>query len=151
MQSEKIDQIIPAFIKAKKAMGCGVETNKINPFFHSKYADLSAVLATIGDLGEFDLCFTQQFIPSENPKTVTLETVLYHSSGQWISSVLSTELMKNSPQDIGSAITYFRRYSLVSMFGLAQEDDDANSISKGNANVSQQSNAVRQCRPRSRS
>ena len=35
----------------------------------------------------------------------------------------------NDPQKLGSAITYYRRYTLQSLLGLQAEDDDANKAS----------------------
>ena len=53
-----------------------------------------------------------------------------HSSGQWIRSKVKLPLAKVDAQGVGSAITYGRRYGLSSMVGIAQFDDDANSIRK---------------------
>ena len=54
-----------------------------------------------------------------------LVTMLAHTSGQWLSSAY--ELPQGAtPQDMGKAITYGRRYSLAAMVGItAEEDDDA--------------------------
>ena len=38
--------------------------------------------------------------------------------------------IKNPAQEQGSALTYARRYSLLMAYGLATEDDDANSLRK---------------------
>ena len=96
-----------------------------NPFFKSKYADLAEVLRCIKEVAmKHGLSFTQ--MPSYEQNTVFVETMLMHSSGEWISSVCGSPAPKLDPQGIGSAITYLRRYSLASVFGLAQEDDDAN-------------------------
>ena len=65
--------------------------------------------------------------PSYEQGIVSVETVLMHSSGQWMSSVISAPISKLDAQSVGSAITYCRRYSLAAVAGIAQEDDDANS------------------------
>jgi hypothetical protein len=51
-------------------------------------------------------------------------TTLAHSSGQWISGEMPIVLSKTDPQSIGSALTYYRRYTLSAMIGIAPEDDD---------------------------
>lgn len=53
-----------------------------------------------------------------------LITTLLHTSGQYISSRLVLYSKDNSPQAIGSAITYARRYSLAAIVGVVTEDDD---------------------------
>jgi hypothetical protein len=54
----------------------------------------------------------------------TVETMLTHSSGQWVSSELSIPSAKNDAQSIGVALTYARRYGWSAICGLAQEDND---------------------------
>jgi hypothetical protein len=56
-----------------------------------------------------------------------VETVILHSSGQWLScGVIAVPVVKNDAQGYGSALTYARRYSLSAAFGVAPEDDDGN-------------------------
>ena len=57
----------------------------------------------------------------------SVETLISHSSGEWINSICHAPVSKQDAQGVGSAITYLRRYSLAAMCGIAQEDDDANS------------------------
>ena len=68
---------------------------------------------------------------------LSVETLVIHESGEWMSSVISCEINKvqnkngqieTDPQKIGSLISYLRRYSIASIFCLAQEDDDAESV-----------------------
>lgn len=54
-----------------------------------------------------------------------VETILLHTSGEFISSETRVEVAKvNDPQALGSAITYARRYGLQSLVALPAEDDD---------------------------
>lgn len=93
------------------------------------YADLAAVLDVARPLlVKNGLSVTQ--LPAEAAEgTVALESVLLHSSGEWISSVytMGVEKGKNlsAAQAVGSVITYARRYAMAAMLGIAQTDDDA--------------------------
>jgi hypothetical protein len=99
-----------------------------NPHFNSTYADLAEVIGRIRSLAaENDLTIVQA--PGMNGDFVTVDTMIMHSSGEWLSFISQTPTPKRDPQGVGSAITYLRRYSLAAAFGLAQEDDDANQAS----------------------
>jgi len=99
-----------------------------NPFCTSKYADLASVQsACMPHLTKNGLSVVQT-IKHEANETM-LVTILLHSSGQWMKSVAPVKPTKNDPQGLGSALTYMRRYSLASMVGVAQEDDDGNTAS----------------------
>jgi hypothetical protein len=61
---------------------------------------------------------------------VCVETILIHESGEELSfGKLFVPSSKNDAQGYGSALTYARRYSLMSACGLAPEDDDGNAAS----------------------
>ena len=98
-----------------------------NPFFHSKYADLSTVWDALHMFRTEGIVLTQS--PQESPDGyIVLDTQLTHAaSGQWMRSRLKMRVSKDDPQGYGSAITYARRYALGAMTGLVTEvDDDAN-------------------------
>jgi len=106
-----------------------------NPFYKSKYADLATVIeATRKHLAAEGLSVVQmphaQFNGSNEDATLTLTSLMVHSSGEWISSDLTLPAMMKErldSQSVGSAITYARRYALSAMTGVAQQDDDGNS------------------------
>jgi hypothetical protein len=80
-------------------------------------------------LSENGLSVTQ--LPSSNSEQVIVTTMLMHSSGQWISDILTLKPTKTDPQGMGSAITYARRYAYSAIIGMStEEDDDGNSASK---------------------
>jgi hypothetical protein len=103
-----------------------------NPYFKSKYADLSSVVAAIKPaLGEHGLCFVQHV--HSTPNFASVETVILHSSGESMScGITSVPIGKLDAQGYGSALTYARRYSLSAAFGVAPEDDDGNLACKKN-------------------
>lgn len=100
-----------------------------NPHFKSKYADLGSVIDAIKPaLVEHGLFFTQQ--PTHSDGAVAVETVLRHASGEAISlGTVVVPVNKNDAQAYGSALTYARRYGLVTAFGVPTEDDDGNAAS----------------------
>lgn len=55
---------------------------------------------------------------------VVVTTLLAHSSGEWIRSSLTMRPTQSTPQGIGSAITYARRYALLAILGMTTDDDD---------------------------
>ncbi len=129
-QSESIAKLSEALAKAQGVME-GASKDSSNPFFKSKYADLSAVWDAcrkpLSDNG-LSVVQTSDFIP-DHPEMVCIETILCHSSGEWIRGRLAVKPVKPDPQSVGSCITYLRRYSLQSMVGIAPEDDDGNAAS----------------------
>lgn len=53
-----------------------------------------------------------------------IETVLAHSSGEWVSSRYPVKPAKDDLQGLGSATTYARRYALMALVGIVAEDED---------------------------
>ncbi len=89
-----------------------------------KYAPLDAVMEAIdtplADAGLF-VAHPMQVV---GDKTL-LETRLIHlASGEWIGSTSPLLIEQNTNQGVGSAITYMRRYALLSLLGIAPDDDD---------------------------
>ena len=125
-KSETINELATALSKAQAAIKGAVE-DSANPHFRSKYASLQSHLNAARDpLSKNGLAITQLLtdIHCENMNLVTIETVLMHSSGQWISSTFSVPVSKADAQGFGSAVTYARRYSFAAILGIAPVDDD---------------------------
>ena len=97
-----------------------------NPFFKSKFADLPTVVEAASPiLAKHGLSVSQTLGYSDGVDTLT--TYLLHSSGQFMADTMRLHLVKTDPQGHGSATTYARRYSYMSVLGLvADEDDDGN-------------------------
>lgn len=129
MQSEHIDKLTEALAKAQATME-NATLNKVNPHFKSKYADLAAIFDAVRKpLAAQGLIVTQTTELREGG--FVLVTTLAHSSGQFIKSEYPLPAA-GKPQEVGSALTYARRYSLSAIAGIAaDEDDDANAAQDG--------------------
>lgn len=122
-RSDSIAKLAAALCEVQKTELFAL-TDKENPFFKRKYADLSSVWDAIRlPLTNNGLAVTQT-MASHNTDGVTIETTLMHASGEHISGSLYIKPEKNTPQGLGSAITYGRRYALMGIVGIAPEDDD---------------------------
>ncbi len=120
--SEQINEIASALAKAQGQMD-GAAKGSANPFFKSKYADLASVWeACRTPLATNGIAVIQS--PTVAELRVSLDTLLVHTSGQWIRNAISCAIKEDTPQVIGSATTYLRRYALQSLVGVAAEDDD---------------------------
>lgn len=108
----------------------GASKDKNNPAFKSKYADLGSVVDAIKPaLIAQGLFFVQK--THEQPDGVCVETFVCHQSGQEMSfGNLFVPATKKDAQGYGSALTYARRYSLMTAFGVCPEDDDGNAASQ---------------------
>ena len=124
-KSESINEIAKA-LALVQGMIKGAKKDTDNPYFKSKYADLASVWEAIREaLAKNEISVIQPTLPSEKEE-ILLETVLMHSSGQWVSSITQIPVTKVDAQGYGSALTYARRYGLSAMVGVAPEDDDGN-------------------------
>ena len=122
-QSNVIGALAAALSKVQGAM-VGAVKDSSNPFYKSRYADLSSVWdACRVQLAANNLCVIQT--TAEAADGAVLITTLAHSSGEWIRSVLPIKVKDNSPQAQGSGMTYARRYALAAIVGVSQIDDDA--------------------------
>ncbi len=129
--SESIKELAMALSKAQGAMGAA-HKDATNPHLRNTYASLSSIIDTAkGPLSTNGLAFVQ--LLSQSEVGMILETVLMHSSGQWLSSEILVNAAAankgvNEAQALGSALTYYKRYALAAMLGVsvADEDDDGN-------------------------
>ena len=133
--SKEIGGIGAAMAKAQGQMENPTKSTE-NPFYHSHYADLAACIEAVkkpladNEIGRF------QFPTTSEPGRVSVETLLTHPSGQWLSCIVSMPVLRekkgagyvaaDDPQAVGLTITYARRYSLAAICGIAQADDDGN-------------------------
>ena len=93
-----------------------------NPHFRSKFVSLGAAIEAIRPASHSFGIYIRQ--PIEG---MGIATIIDHpASGQFRWTWAPLMLEKQTPQGMGSAITYLRRYSLLSALGLEGDvDDDA--------------------------
>ncbi len=91
-----------------------------------RYASLSSGLDIVRKtLGQHEIATVQTTAVDQVAGIVNLTTMLAHASGEWIASdwpVCALAEMA-SPQRMGTALTYARRYALFTLVGIAGEDD----------------------------
>ena len=126
--SNEIAELASALSKAQGEMG-SAKKGADNPFFKSKYADLSEVIKALKEpFASHGLSYTQFPVMREDAAGVV--TVLMHQSGQYMRSTYSIPLVKRDAQSVGSCITYARRYALQAIAGIPAADDDGNKASE---------------------
>lgn len=104
----------------------GLSKDANNPFFKSKYVELNQIIDALRPLElEQKISITMPLATIEGRPAVSLEITDLETDEIQTSSIVIPDLQ--DPQKMGSAITYFRRYSLMSFFNLKAEDDDAES------------------------
>ena len=128
-KSESIQNLAAALSKAQAELPA-IKFDSVNPFLKNGYASLGAVIAGGRPvLAKNGLAVTQLTFGEDG--VVGVETMLLHSSGEWISDRVSMQVGeergKSSAQVAGSIVTYLRRYALASILGIyADEDGDGN-------------------------
>lgn len=107
-----------------------------NPHFKNTYISLDRVLETVLPVLREQGIMLNQF-PSNIGPHAGLRTVLTHvESGESIEDTMLLPLPKDTAQELGSAITYGRRYAILSILGLtADEDDDGEAASRSVRNT----------------
>lgn len=127
--SDTIAQLAEALAKAQGQID-DASKDATNPHYKSKYADLASVRSVVREpLSVNDIAYVQASTASDTE--VRVETMLLHKSGEFISETLAIPLGKRDAHGIGSAISYGRRYGLMSLLGLAADDDDGNAAIQG--------------------
>jgi len=126
--SETVVELFKAIVAAQSQMGVA-HKGANNPLLKSKYADLAEVIEVCKDaLNNNGIAFLQPIATGE--KGVVVTTLLTHESGEWLSSSVDFPVGKLDSQEYGKAVSYARRYSLLSLLSIPCEDDDGNTASQ---------------------
>lgn len=156
-QSESINELAAALAKAQSVMAAAAKDSN-NPFFKAKYADLASCWDAWRPAGppqglallqfptateeRLDPPITVQADGDRKAKTihfiqrVSVETLLVHSSGQFVSETLTVLVKDDSPQSTLLGETYCRRGGMAAVIGIApDDDDDGNAASNHDADM----------------
>ena len=128
LQSESIANLAKALSIVQGKL-THAKKDSANPFFKSKYADLESVWDACRSLLAENGLAVMQFPGEFVDGTMSLNTILTHSSGEFMSYQMSVPVTKPDAQGAGSALTYMRRYALAAVVGVVQADDDGNAAS----------------------
>lgn len=132
-KSKTIGELAKALSQAQAEMPQPPK-NATNPFFKSKYADLSSVLSTALPVLAKHGIAVSQLVSGHY-----LETIVMHNSGEFMSSRMPLFLKDQTPQSQGSAISYARRYAFMAATAMVgDEDDDGNAASQHKPVVSKE-------------
>jgi hypothetical protein len=130
--SESIKEISSAISKAQDQIPSVHKNTKVE-FKQVKYkfAPLHDYLVAIKKpLLDNDLTLIQMPI-----KGGLCSRLVHNSSGEWIEENASIENLPSQPQLYGQVISYMRRYSIMAMFMIDQEDDDCQSVVKNEDDI----------------
>jgi hypothetical protein len=117
-------ELYKALFNAHNAIGDAKKKNK-NPHLGSKYADLKSVHEAIGTaLVDNNLLILMRPKESGNGSLVMDVTLVHVASGESLSWTVSMPIEKQTSQGFGSALTYLRRYVLLTVLDILTEDDD---------------------------
>ncbi len=132
--SEQLNELFSALSKAQENIK-NAQKEGYNPMFKSNYTTVTSVLEVIKPVYKENISIMQM------PEMDKLITRVGHSSGQWLE--IETPLFIGEPkgmsrmQAYGNAVTYARKYALVSLFGIGQEDNDGNDCNHNGQNTTQ--------------
>lgn len=100
-----------------------IEYNRKDSYYGDAYSDLNGILTIIRPiLSDHELSITQRTILSRDGST-TLQTRLWHSSGEWIETRARIIPSKNDLHTLGSSLQYNKRYQLMALLGITIKND----------------------------
>jgi len=124
----KVSKLADAICEFKK-LSITIKKGSDNPFFKSKYADLPTILEAV----ELELANRGVIIVSHSKlvgdEWVLVSELIHKETNESVAS--SFPLFGSKAQDVGSSVTYARRYNIQSLLNLAAEDDDGNAANRG--------------------
>ena len=106
-----------------------ITKDKSNPFYNSKYFDISGLISVLKPLLEKHKLLLKQPILENKVYTIIKDV----ETGEEEKSYL--DLSETNAQKIGSEITFYRRYTLKALLAIEEEDDDGNGAKPNNNKI----------------
>lgn len=130
MENEDMKSLYKALAKFRQQLKQPAKDGS-NPYLKSTYVTLDGVIKAVDTALEgTGLSYIQEAATADGLPAV--RTVLFHEDGGMMASGWLSLPLKNgaTPQDVGSLLTYAKRYQLAAFFGVSSDvDDDGNSAS----------------------
>lgn len=125
--SDQINEIATSLIKIQSEIKDPLKTSQ---GYNYTYANLFEVLTLIRPImTKHGVFLIQGTLPTEQERgVVKIFSFLIHATGQYVGCHTTVPLEKNTPQGVGSAITYARRYAISSLLGIYADSDDDGAI-----------------------
>ena len=129
-QSCNISDLAAAFFKAQGEFP-SVGFNRDNTFFKSGYADLDAIIRTVKPSLFKNQLSLFQFTRIGEGGEIILHTRLLHATGQWIETRSRIIPEKGDHQSYGKAVSYHRRYAIMTLLGITASNDPSDDDAEG--------------------
>lgn len=126
--SDSIGKLASAQVKVQQEIK---DLPKESKGFAHKYTTFDKLVQYLRPLlSKHGISFVQ--MPCGRDENVGVITLYMHTSGEYITSKIETQIIdaQNKYQSMGSAITYFKRYSLASFVGIASDEDTDGNVTK---------------------
>lgn len=119
--------------------------DSVNPHFKSRYSDLATVRECVQPVF-LKNSLVVLMLQCELDDSPALTTILSHTdSGEWIETTAKLRPTKPDPQQVGSALTYARRYALLTIAGVVGDDDDDGNAASQHKQPAQQKTLAERC------
>jgi len=128
---KKPEKLSEALVVAQSQMR-HAKMDRVNPHYKNRYATLASVIdACKPALNAAGIAVVQEVESNSDAGTVGVRTVLHFRGEMLECGLLTLKAVQNNPQQIGSALTYARRYALAAAIGIASDEDDDGEAAQG--------------------
>lgn len=124
ISSKETNKVMSA-IEAIQDELVGIQKSGKNPHFKNTYATLNNTIVHLKPHLRDKGLSVLQTITVIGGTSYLVCRITHHESGQWVQGFFDLSNKNKDPQQLGSSISYMRRYSYFTMFGLLAADDDA--------------------------